>query len=69
VGQRSGIGDVVDRNEIKIALTHRTSKQVSANAAESINSYFDGHRIPPLSLCRLNVKYKKDTRASKFVPN
>ena len=47
VGQRFGIGEVVDGDEVKIRVFQGSPQHVPANASETIDADFDSH-VPPL---------------------
>ena len=37
------IGEIVDRDEIKIVVGERGAKNIAADAAEAVDAYFDCH--------------------------
>src|SRR5258707_1407236 len=38
-----GIGDVVDGNELNVAVINRSTHDVAPDAAEAVDTYLDGH--------------------------
>ena len=41
--QRFRIGEVVDRHEVEVLVGERGAKNIAADAAETVNAYFDCH--------------------------
>ena len=52
VGQRRGVGEVVDADDLDVgALSHCGPEEVAADAAESVDAHADGHRDALPSSC------------------
>jgi hypothetical protein len=47
MGQRLGVGEVVDGHDIERRIAERGPKDVAADAAKTVDAYFDCHDIPP----------------------
>jgi hypothetical protein len=43
MSERFGVGDVVDREKLDLRVIHGSSKQVSSDPAEAIDTDFNGH--------------------------
>ena len=44
MGERGGVGEIVDRDEIDIVVPHRRAHDVAPNPAETIDANLDCHR-------------------------
>jgi hypothetical protein len=43
MGERLGIGQIVDGDEFKVLISERRAQNVATDTSESINTYFYGH--------------------------
>ena len=43
MGQRLGVGEIVDRDEFQVRVIERRTKNVAADAPEAVDAYFDCH--------------------------
>ncbi len=53
MGQRGGVGQVVDRDEIDLLVPHRGAHDVAPDPPEPVDAHFDGHvDLAPLRAIR-----------------
>ena len=45
VGERLGVREIVDSDDLQVFVTHRGAQHVAPDASESIDSYSNGHSV------------------------